>query len=77
MDGALKNMNFEELFVYKIFWDYMSPEIEILQDFWKNQKWKPDFPPNFRSGEVAVCRPKVLDREELAQVVETSKNLVK
>ena len=50
---------------------YMSPETGV-QDL--SRKPPLDLIPNVV---VAVCRPKVLDREELAQAAATSKNLVK
>ena len=49
----------------------MSPETGV-QDL--SRKPPLDLIPNV---EVAVCRPKVLDHEELAQAEATSKNLVK
>ena len=49
----------------------MSPETGV-QDL--SRKPPHDLIPNV---EVAVCRPKVLDHEELAQAAATSKNLVK
>ena len=50
---------------------YMSPETGV-QDL--SRKPPLDLIPNVV---VAVCRPKVLDHEELAQAEATSKNLVK
>ena len=49
----------------------MSPETGV-QDL--SRKPPHDLIPNV---EVAVCRPKVLDHEELVQAEATSKNLVK
>ena len=64
-------MNLEMAFFLSTFGYYMSPETGV-QDL--SRKPPLDLIPNV---EVAVCRPKVLDHEELAQAAATSKNLVK
>ena len=65
-------MNLEEMaFFLSTFGYYMSPETGV-QDL--SRKPPLDLIPNV---EVAVCRPKVLDHEELALAEATSKNLVK